>query len=587
MDRLGVIRLLLIVALAVTGYLLLLRWQADYGGATDPLANATSAPSVQAIVPPSATDSDSEPMASSSAAPSSSVQNDFSANVMQPDAADDALPPLVEVKPGPHAINEPMKTESDQSKLFTVTTSTLSVQIDPLGGDIVVVKFPLFPDTQGSPNPFTLLSTQHPFYKAQSGILSDSGLDLGQKGRPIYHSDQQTAQFQESDTLRFPLTFENERLRVTKTYQFERNSYVIRLDTQVTNLSDSPWRGRFFAQIHRDGSRDPSEMKGGFGLPTFNGAAYWSPEKRYNKLKFDDLEEGFQTNHTGGWIAWVQHYFLSAWIPDVATPLNVVGRKTTQGYAISYTEAVPTTVNPGETIHFSSRLYAGPKIEKDLSEIADGLYLAVDYGFLFMISKALLSLLKFIESYVGNWGVAIILLTLFVKALFLWPSAISYRSMARMRKLQPHLARLKEECGQDRQRMSQEMIKLYKKEKVNPFGGCLPVLMQMPVFIALYWALLESVELRQAPFFGWIQDLSVMDPYFVLPLLMGVSMFVQTSLNPAPPDPTQAKVMKLMPIVFTVFFLFFPAGLVLYWLTNNVLSIIQQWIITRRVESSA
>lgn len=568
MDRLGYLRFALIIALAATAYLLLLRWQADYGSINDPSA---------AITAPVGLSSEGEGLPNSLPTVSDRLESAQGDLPVVPSTASENVPDVNSVHNPP-------------TKVVSVSTDVLDLQIDLRGGDIFQARLPKYPESHESTSGFDLLSNDDRYFVAQTGVISkNTNFDLDEKSRPLFQSQSSRYVLKGEEPLRVVLTFENATLKAEKIFIFQPGLYEFTVETHVTNKTQAQWSGSFFGLIERDNSDDPSATTGGFGLPTFNGAAYWGPDKKYNKMDFDDFEEyatkPFLTKHSGGWVAWVQHYFLSAWIPEQNKEHAVLARPTAKGYAISFTEAAAVSIAPNETKVFSVKGYLGPKIEKRLGAVADGLNLAVDYGFLFMISKLLFQILSFIQGFVGNWGVAIILLTLFVKALFLWPSAISYKSMARMRKLQPHLTRLKDEFGQDRQRMSQEMIKLYQKEKVNPFGGCLPVLMQMPVFIALYWALLESVELRQAPFFGWIQDLSVMDPYFILPLLMGVSMYVQTSLNPTPPDPTQAKVMKFMPVMFTVFFLFFPAGLVLYWLTNNILSIIQQWYITRRIEA--
>lgn len=572
MDRLGYVRFALIIAIAATAYMLLLRWQADYG-ALNSQDNSTATSELPLVI-------DHFSMKESGAG-LPSLSND-----VVPEQSDLPVVPSVTQQP----LTNPEQPGRSPSRLITVSTGVLDLQIDLLGGDIIQAQLPMYPESHESTTGFKLLSDEVRHFVAQTGVIGTStNLDLDEKSRPLFNSESQRYVLTGEEPLSVELHFENETLKARKVFMFLPGQYEFTVEVHITNKSQSVWNGSFFGLIERDGSDDPSAATGGFGLPTFNGAAYWGEEKKYNKVDFDDFNEyatkPLLIKHAGGWVAWVQHYFLSAWIPSQDKDHAVIARPTSKGYAISFTETVATSIPSNATKVFGARGYLGPKIERNLGAIADGLNLAVDYGFLFMISKLLFQILSFIQGFVGNWGVAIILLTLFVKALFLWPSAISYKSMARMRKLQPHLTRLKDEFGQDRQRMSQEMIKLYQKEKVNPFGGCLPVLMQMPVFIALYWALLESVELRQAPFFGWIQDLSVMDPYFILPLLMGVSMYIQTSLNPTPPDPTQAKVMKFMPVMFTVFFLFFPAGLVLYWLTNNILSIIQQWYITRRIEA--
>ena len=289
----------------------------------------------------------------------------------------------------------------------------------------------------------------------------------------------------------------------------------------------------------------------------------------------------------GGWVAWLQHYFVTAWIPAANSTNNVEGRKDSQGnYIIGFTSDT-LSVPAGGQGATAMTLYAGPKIQEDLKALAPDLDLTVDYGILWFLAQPIFWLLELIHDVLGNWGWSIVVLTLIIKLIFFPLSAASYKSMARMRAVSPKLQALKEQHGEDRQKMSQAMMELYKKEKINPLGGCLPILVQMPVFLALYWVLLESVEMRQAPWMLWITDLSITDPYFILPIIMGVTMFIQQQLNPTPPDPMQARVMKLLPIIFTFFFLWFPAGLVLYWVVNNVLSIAQQWYITRQIEAAA
>jgi YidC/Oxa1 family membrane protein insertase len=322
-------------------------------------------------------------------------------------------------------------------------------------------------------------------------------------------------------------------------------------------------------------------------LPTYTGAAISSPEKRYEKLPFKDMADTPTDRAiTEGWAAVLQHYFVAAIIPE-RTQSYQYYTKVVEGnrYIVGmYGPAQP--VAPGSTAEFRMQFYAGPKDQAVLEKLAPGLDLTVDYGSLWFIAKPLFWLLQKLHTWTGNWGVAIILLTLSVKAALYRLAAASYRSMAHMKRVQPRLLALRERYANDKQRLNQAMMELYKQEKINPLGGCLPIVVQIPVFLALYWVLLESVELRQAPFFGWINDLSAYDPYFVLPILMGISMYAQQKMNPAPPDPMQAKVMQMLPFVFTVFFVFFPAGLVLYWLVNNVLSIGQQWLITRSIEGA-
>jgi YidC/Oxa1 family membrane protein insertase len=352
----------------------------------------------------------------------------------------------------------------------------------------------------------------------------------------------------------------------------------------VNNQTDKPWNANVFAQIKRDRSIDPSQGTA-MGMQAYLGAALFTPEEPYTKIDFDDMDESkFSDKISNGWLAMLQHYFVSAWVPVSAEAYTYQTRVLkNQGLYIIGMTGNRFTVEPGTTESVGLQFYAGPKIQDRLGEIADGLEYTVDYGWLWFVAQPLFWLLDFFHGLVQNWGLAIILVTVVIKAVFFPLSAASYRSMANMRRVAPKLQELKERYGDDRQKMSQEMMSLYQKEKINPLGGCLPILVQMPVFIALYWVLLESVEIRQAPFMLWIVDLSVKDPFFILPILMGVTMFIQTSLNPTPPDPTQAKVMKMMPIMFTFFFMFFPAGLVLYWLVNNILSIAQQWYINKQI----
>ncbi|WP_082878622.1 membrane protein insertase YidC, partial [Oleiphilus sp. HI0067] len=335
-----------------------------------------------------------------------------------------------------------------------------------------------------------------------------------------------------------------------------------------------------------DRTVDPSQQNS-LGMQSYLGMVLSSAEEPYEKIDFEDmLESPVNQQIQGGWIAFIQHYFISAWIPDSEVVQTYQTRVKNGRYLMGYISPA-TVVAPGEKASVGGQLYLGPKIIDRLEATAKNLDLTVDYGWLFFVAYPLFLLLDFLHGLVMNWGVAIILVTVVVKVLFFKLSAASYRSMANMRRVAPKLQQLKEQYGDDRQKMSQAMMDLYRKESINPLGGCLPILVQMPVFIALYWVLMESVQLRHAPFFLWIEDLSVQDPFFVLPILMGISMFIQMQLNPTPPDPMQAKIMKIMPVMMTVFFLWFPSGLVLYWLVNNILSIAQQWYITRQIENGA
>ena len=399
----------------------------------------------------------------------------------------------------------------------------------------------------------------------------------------------------EGDQLMVDLNWTNAAgMTFTKRFTFKRGSYSIDLNHRIHNPSTLTWTGHSFVRLERS----PPMDEGGnlMMLPTYTGPVYYSPENKYDKVDFDDIDDSLNpgqkgyldainSEFAGGWIAMIEHYFVGAFIPPKDDVYRYFTHKPVRNGNRYWIGMMSTekTIKPGETLDTNLNLYVGPKIQKDLEALAPGLELSVDYGWLTFLSKPLFWLLDKIHSLVGNWGWSIILLTLVIKLVFYKLSETSYKSMARMKKLAPRMKQINDRYADDRQRKGQAIMELYKKEKVNPMGGCLPILIQIPVFIALYYVLLESVELRQAPWILWLNDLSIKDPYFVLPLIMGASMFFQQKLNPPPPDPMQAKMMMMLPFVFTVLFLFFPSGLVLYWVVNNVLSIAQQWYITRVV----
>jgi YidC/Oxa1 family membrane protein insertase len=468
-----------------------------------------------------------------------------------------------------------------------VFTDSLALEIDPQGGDIVKVALPLYYAELETPDvPFVLLDSSSHTYIAQSGLIGANGTDSAQ-GRPLFNAEKNEYRLaDDSDKLVVDLQLQQGEVSITKRFIFTRGEYVVELEYLINNQGSENWSGALYGQIKRDGQN--FHKVSALQMNPFLGAAITTPDENYKKLSFDDLiEKDFKTSREGGWVAMVQHYFISAWIPDAESQNHYHLRRSGNQdlYLLGFTSQ-RLDVAPGNQGSVKAQFYAGPKDTERLEEISPYLDLTVDYGWLWWIAKPLFWLLKVIHELLGNWGLAIIGLTVVVKAAFFQLSAASYRSMAKMRKLAPKLQDLKDRCGGDRQKMSQEMMKLYKDEKVNPLGGCLPILVQMPVFLALYWVLMESVELRHSPFFFWIQDLSVKDPYFVLPLIMGLTMFIQMKLNPTPPDPMQARVMQLMPIVFTFMFLWFPAGLVLYWVTNNTLGILQQWYITRQIDNA-
>ncbi len=482
---------------------------------------------------------------------------------------------------------EQSASDSAVRQVVMIDTDVVQAAIDTRGGVLRSLKLKQYPTSLEQPDDWLELIHS----ESNTAHILQSGLRNREDKAPTHHSIYRVEQLQYSladdqDELVVPLRWNQDGIEVVKSYHFRRGDYLIEVKHRIENGSTEDWQGSEYRQIQRTRPLETSRL-----LYTYTGSVYYNDETKYEKVDFDDMEESqLKLESTGGWIAMIQHYFLSAWVPGQEEQNLVYTIANTRRNPSTYTIGLRSTnllVPTGGSGEFSSQLFVGPKIVSRLEEIAPGLDLTVDYGVLTFLSKPLYWLLSWFHSFVGNWGVAIILLTLTVKAVFYKLSETSYRSMAKMRKVSPRLKTLKERYGDDRQKMNQAMMELYKTEKINPMGGCLPILVQIPVFIALYWALLESVDLRQAPFILWIKDLSVMDPYFVLPILMGISMVIQQKLNPPPPDPIQAKIMMALPFVFTVFFAFFPAGLVLYWVVNNVLSIAQQWVITKRIEAQA
>ena len=549
-------RVILLSALALITYLVFLQWNQDYN-------QPASAP--QVAVTSTANGSDI------------SLGSDLPSGVADsgdiPAAADPSAPVIVE-------------SVGSQAAQVRVRTDVLDVIIDTRGGDIIHAALPQHKARLGSEEPFVLLE-QNAFrtYVAQSGLVGRDGPDASPDGRPIFQASASEFVLDDQDNLIVDLSYTTETgVEITKRYRFERGSYRVGMDYLINNQSDAPFRATLFGQLKRDKSEDPTSSTS-VGMASYLGAIFSTEDNKYQKVTFRDMERGnFNQTSQDGWVAFSQHYFVTAWVPQPGQTNNFQTRRVNDEFIAGFLSSA-IDVASGDSTEVSSTLFIGPKDQEQLEATAPNLKLTVDYGWLWWIAYPLYWLLTFIHSFVGNWGLAIIGITIVVKAALFQLNAKAFRSMAKMRKFGPEMMRMKELYGDDRQKMSQEMMKLYKKEKINPLGGCLPILAQMPVFIALYWVLMESVELRHAPFFWYIQDLSVMDPYFVLPILMGITMFLQQKLNPTPPDPMQAKIMKMLPIVFTFFFLWFPAGLVLYWLVNNILSIAQQWYITRQIEN--
>lgn len=492
---------------------------------------------------------------------------------------------------GPTAAASPGATLPGGGQRVRVVTDVFDIEIDTIGGDLRQAGLRTYPVSAKQPDqPFRLLQDSGPdLFIAQSGLVASGDAPAPNHYAAFVAEQNEYRLADGQDTLTVPLYWSDPSgLKAIKTYTFHRGSFLVDLSQKLENASASEWRGSQYRQFQRTPPKTASSFFGS-GVITYTGAVISTPEQRYEKISFDNIAKQ-ELNQTvkDGWIAMIQHYFLGAWIPDPVAEENFYTRKAegADRYIAGMrgeVKAVPT----GATEEFHTRLYVGPKLPDVLEKIAPNLQLTVDYGKLTVIAVPLFWLLAKIHWVVGNWGWAIIFLTILIKLAFYKLSETSYRSMANMRRLAPELNRLKEAYGDDKQKMNQAMMDMYKKEKVNPLGGCLPILVQIPVFIALYWVLVESVQLRQAPFMLWIRDMSIPDPYYVLPLIMGVTMFVQQKLSPAPPDPVQAKVMMALPIVFTFMFLWFPAGLVLYWVVNNILSIAQQWVITKRVESGA
>jgi YidC/Oxa1 family membrane protein insertase len=512
--------------------------------------------------------------------------------VIAPAADIDEELPEVATEDIPSMSAESGETASDTSSgnIILVETDVLQLAIDLRGGDIVELALSQHLARLDDPNdPFVLLEQNDRLvYVAQSGLVGPDGIDKG--GRADFTAGKSNYTLADgSDTLSVDLKWKNDAgVNVTKRFTFTRGEYLIDVQYLVDNQSAQRWQGNLFGQIKRDSRPPPSADNAPMGMQPFLGFATTTPDDRFTKFDFDEIrDEPFKAQLPGGWIAMIQHYFLSAWIPNPAQSHNYSARATRSGYNIGGFTSPALVLDPGKSGTIGAQFYAGPKDQYRLREISEYLDLSVDYGWLWWIAQPLFWLLTKIYGLVGNWGVAIILLTVVIKAVFFRLSATSYKSMANMRRVQPKLVDIREQYADDKQKQSQAMMELYKKEKINPMGGCLPILVQMPVFIGLYWMLMESVELRHAPFVGWIKDLSVMDPYFVLPILMGASMYFMQKLNPPPPDPMQAKIMQWMPIVFTFFFLWFPAGLVLYWVVNNLLSMAQQYVITRQIEKAA
>ena len=563
-------RLILFFVFSFSLFLLYDAWQRDQQAAAPVAKKAREEPSAQQVNPP-------------------------------PVVTADKTPPMQAAKP-PEG-----RAAEGRGEIIKIETDLVRAELSTQGGELRRLELKHHPDATDKSKPFVLFQRQADHtYVAQSGLIGEYLSESGQAEKaevPNHHT------LYKAGALRYELAAGSDMLEVrleaagalggAKIYRFRRGSYLVDVEHQVTNPGPRPLRAHGYFQLLRDGKAPAGESA---MLPTFLTAAVYTEKEKFQKLPFSDIEKGkisYPKSSSDGWVALLQHYFLSAWLPKNGGAREFYIRHLEGGLYAAGVIVPAGTVAPGATATVTVPLYAGPQEQDKLAKLAPGLDLTVDYGWLTVIAVPLFWVLSWIYGWTGNWGVAIILLTVLIKLLFYPLSEASYRSMARMRVLAPKLQRLKEQYGEDRQRLQQAMMELYKTEKINPLGGCLPIVVQIPVFIALYWVLLASVELRYAPFGLGIDDLSAAAiismsplvlspfPYFALPLLMAATMIIQTKLNPEPPDPVQAKVMKIMPIAFSVFFFFFPAGLVLYWLVNNVLSILQQWHINRVLERAS
>ena len=500
-----------------------------------------------------------------SAAP---AQNPADATLPQPSAA-------------PNSANVPAAPQQPIGEAVTITTDLLNVQISSIGGEVVRAELLQHQGTEGvSDNVVLFDSNANHLYVAQTGLIGGTFPNH----RTPFTVQPGPRSLENADQLQVVMTAEQGGVRLTKTYTFHRGSYVIDVKHDVANISNAPIAPSVYMQLLRDGS---SAGEDSMFYSTFTGPAVYTEAQKFQKVDFESIAEG-KADHVkraqDGWVSIVQHYFVSAFLPPANVDREIYTRKVGDNlFAVG--AIVPMgELAPGAQQSLTAELFVGPQESDHLDAFAPGFDLVKDYGWLTMFAKPLFWLMEQIHDILGNWGWTIVVVTIIIKLIFFPLSAASYRSMAKMRKVTPKLTAIRERHKDNPQAMNQAMMELYKTEKINPLGGCLPILIQIPVFIALYWVLLASVEMRNAPWIGWIHDLSSPDPWFILPVIMAVSMFIQVKLNPTPPDPLQAKIMMFMPIAFSVMFFFFPAGLVLYWVVNNILSIGQQWVITKRIE---
>ena len=479
---------------------------------------------------------------------------------------------------------QPATSVAAKARSINVSTDVLQLSIDSRGGDIVDLQLPAFELNKGEGDAYPLMRRLNGFeYVAQSGLIGRDGPDDSRNPRPVYSTTQNSYNLADGATeLVVPLTFNHNGLQIEKRFTFTAGQYDVRVEYLLHNQSAEVKTVQPYQHLVQsiDNGESSSMM-----MPIYRGAAFGTSAERYNKYAFDDMQEkNLLEATTGGWVAMLEHYFVAAWVPDQQTD-NQLYSLVRNGQGVIGAKGPALNIEPGASVSLASTFYAGPKTQDNLAKLANGLDLTVDYGFLWFISQPLFWLLTLIQGFVVNWGVAIICITIIVKGVMYPLTKVQYESMAKMRNLKPKIEELQARYKDDRQKMGPAMMELYRKEKVNPMGGCLPMLIQMPIFLALYWVFVESVELRHAPFMLWINDLSAQDPYYVLPVLFGLSMFLMQKLTPMQvTDPMQQKIMMWMPVAFSVFFLWFPSGLVLYWFVSNLISLAQMLYIYKGME---
>ena len=480
------------------------------------------------------------------------------------------------------AMSDSNSSPTAEQDIVRVQADFFTILFDTKGAQIVGAKLHLSrPEDPDTAQDVVLLDNNQNIYTVQSGLVGPAGTNFPNQNtlfRMVSNETEMTG-----DSLDVVFEAESDGIKLTRTYTFNRSSFKIDVNDSVSNIGTEPQTPSIYLQITRDQHEPPG---GTYFYKTFSGFAMYTDQERFEKISFSDIDKGNATHASqtnDGWISFIQQFFVTAWVPEEGKERFYDVRKISNNlYAINSVEPLGT-VQPGATVSSSAQLWVGPQDQKQLSEISTGLDLVVDYGWLTIIAKPMFNFMTWLHSFIGNWGWTIVVLTIIIKIVLYPLSAASYRSMARMKNVGPRMQALKEQFGDDRQKLNTAMMELYRNEKINPMGGCLPIVLQIPIFLTLYRVILASVELRGAPWILWIQDLAVADPYFILPAIMTATMFLQFRLNPTPPDPMQARIMMIMPLVFGAMMFMFPAGLVLYWVVNNILSIAQQQFITKRL----